>query len=119
MYAPAHTIAFQGAVANDHKVGRRLLKAVSQSLQQEFEPDLNDIRSLSKEVKDEILLAKIQADRQDQDAQKHERAAASRHRMSLARFMPKVERGLDKISESQIQQSARRSRLSSHRHPKQ
>jgi len=88
---------------------KRLGIAFRQSFEQEFRPDVNDIRHLGKVVKDEIALAEAHADRQDQLLQERERSAASMQRSRLRKFIPKVENELDTIKELQLQQSARRS----------
>ncbi|KAJ4266996.1 hypothetical protein NW762_003094 [Fusarium torreyae] len=85
--------------------------AFFQSFKQEFEPDANEIQRLGKGVKDEINLAKAQADRQDQVLQDKERVAASKQRSRLRRFIPKVESELNSIKELQVQGSTRRAVL--------
>lgn len=88
---------------------KQLWNAFCQSFDQEFKPDVDNIKKLGKEVKDEIALAKAYADRQDQELQEKERAAQSRQRSRVKKFIPKVENELDKIKELQLQQSTRRS----------
>lgn len=83
--------------------------AFYQSFDQEFKPDVNDIKRLGNEVKNEIVLAKAQADRQDQELQEKERAAASKQRSRLRKFIPNVENELDTIKKLQVQQSMLRS----------
>jgi DNA-binding transcriptional regulator GbsR (MarR family) len=83
--------------------------------EQEFEPDASDIRRMGKNVKEEINFAKAQADRQDQMLQEKERVAASKQRLRLRKFVPKVERELDTIKELQVQRSTRRSIKERHR----
>ncbi|EXA28573.1 hypothetical protein FOVG_19830 [Fusarium oxysporum f. sp. pisi HDV247] len=88
---------------------KQLRIAFFKSFEQEFEPDVNDIQRLGKEVKDEINLAKAQIDHQEQVLQEKERVAASKQRSRLRKFIPKVESELDTIKELQIQRSTRRS----------
>ncbi|KAJ0135112.1 Glutathione S-transferase psoE [Fusarium oxysporum f. sp. albedinis] len=90
---------------------KQLRIAFFKSFEQEFEPDVNDIQRLGKEVKDEINLAKAQIDHQEQVLQEKERVAASKQRSRLRKFIPKVESELDTIKELQIQRSTRRSSL--------
>jgi hypothetical protein len=85
------------------------MAAVFQSFEAEFEPDASDIRRMGKNVKDEINLAKAQADFQDQILQEKERAAALKQRSKLGKFIPKVESELDTIKKLQVQRSTRRS----------
>jgi hypothetical protein len=63
---------------------------------------------MGKNVKDEVNFAKAQADRQDQMLQEKERVAASKERLRLRKFIPKVESELDTIKELQVQRSIRR-----------
>jgi hypothetical protein len=67
------------------------------------------IRKLGKEAKDEIALAKAQADRQDQELQAKEREAASRQRSRLQKFTGETEKELNIIKNLQLLQSKRRS----------
>lgn len=70
---------------------------------------MDEIQKLGKEVKEQIKFAKVQADLLDHELQEKERAAASRQRLKLERFVPKVENELDTIRQLQLQQSTRRS----------
>jgi len=87
----------------------QLLNAFWQSFDQEFKPDVEEIQKLGKEVKEEIAFAKTLADRLDHELQEKERAAASRQRSTLKKFMGKTSNELDTIKKLQLQQSKRRS----------
>ncbi|KAI6747494.1 hypothetical protein HG530_015874 [Fusarium avenaceum] len=94
---------------------KQLRVAFFQSFEQEFEPDVSDIRRMGKNVKDEINLAKAQTDRQDQMLEEKEREAASKQRSKLRKFIPKVESELDTIKKLQMQRSTRGSIKERHR----
>ena len=70
---------------------------------------METIRKRGKEAKDEIALAKAQADRQDQELQAKEREATARQRSRLRKFTGRTEKELDAIKKLQLQQSKRRS----------
>ncbi|KAH7304083.1 hypothetical protein B0I35DRAFT_401700 [Stachybotrys elegans] len=89
---------------------KQLLKAFSQSFSQEFRPDVNDIRNLAKEVTSEINLAKFLVDDQEQKLQAMERAAASKQRLVLQKFIPRMEKGLDTVNKLRMEKSMRQSR---------
>ncbi|KAJ6783166.1 hypothetical protein PWT90_03737 [Aphanocladium album] len=89
---------------------QKLKKAILQSFEQELQSDLNDIHNLGKEVKAEIALAAVHAERQDQKLQALDRTSAAKSRSRLLSLMPRVERGLDEINEMRLNQSIRKSR---------
>ncbi|KAI3573042.1 ankyrin repeat protein [Fusarium oxysporum f. sp. albedinis] len=96
-------------VSSHPQIAALVWGSIKLAMLQEFEPDVNDIQRLGKEVKDEINLAKAQIDHQEQMLQEKERVAASKQRSRLRKFIPKVESELDTIKELQIQRSTRRS----------
>ncbi|KAK2065488.1 hypothetical protein LY76DRAFT_611434 [Colletotrichum caudatum] len=85
-----------------------LRNAFLRSFQQEFDPDLENIRSCGSEIKKEIELAKAQADRQDQTLQQAEREAAFHERHRVRSYLRRLEGGLDTIKNDQLQQGIRR-----------
>ncbi|XWX00732.1 hypothetical protein V2A60_008753 [Cordyceps javanica] len=89
---------------------QQLQNALFQSLEKEFQPFVQDIQKLGKEVKDEVASATALANYQDQKLQAIERKAASKNRSRLRAFVPTVENDLDEIKEMSRQQSTRRSR---------
>ncbi|KAI8299465.1 Ankyrin repeat domain-containing protein 17 [Colletotrichum sp. SAR11_240] len=89
-----------------------LRKAFFQSFQQEFNPDLERIRSCGLEAKQEIKLAKARADQQDQRLQQMERKAASKERHKVRQLFSRVGGDLDTIKNDQIQQDIRRAEQS-------
>ena len=76
------------------------------SIDQEFSSDKQDLERLSKEVQEEISLAKALIDRQDQKLQELERTAASKSRSILRSFVPKIEDKLGTITTLQKEHSA-------------
>lgn len=60
-------------------------------------------------MKEELALAKAQADHQDQELQKKEREAAAGQRRKLSSFMSVTKNDLDAIKELQLQRDLRRS----------
>ncbi|KAK2034715.1 hypothetical protein LX32DRAFT_375278 [Colletotrichum zoysiae] len=85
-----------------------LRNAFLRSFQQEFDPDLENIRRCGSEIKKEIELAKAQADRQDQALQQAEREAASHERRSVKSYFRRLGGDLDTIKNDQLQQGIRR-----------
>ncbi|KAK4118223.1 hypothetical protein N657DRAFT_405117 [Parathielavia appendiculata] len=65
------------------------------------------IQRCGDEVKEEIFLAKAQADLQDQELQRKEREAASGHRRKFRDIMSRTGKSLDTIKEWQLQQDKR------------
>jgi Skp family chaperone for outer membrane proteins len=88
---------------------RQLLNAFWQSFEQEFKPDMEEIQKSGEEVKEEIAFAQAQADRLDRELQDKERAAASRQRSKLGKFIGNTREDLETIKKMQLQQSKRRS----------
>jgi hypothetical protein len=91
----------------EHTGQTKLLNSLWQSFEQEFRPDMDDIRRCSSNVKEELLLAKAQADYQDQQLQGVERKEASDHRRGLTRFMSRMTSGMDKTESMQVQRDER------------
>ncbi|RYP63461.1 hypothetical protein DL771_009254 [Monosporascus sp. 5C6A] len=91
------------------KLTMLLMKALWQSFDQEFKPDADDIQRCGDEVKEELVLAKAQADYQDQELQKKERELAWGHRRKLSSFISGTRVGIDTIKESQLQRDLRHS----------
>jgi hypothetical protein len=60
-------------------------------------------------VKEELALAKAQADHQDQELQKKEGEAAASQRRKLSSFMSVTKKDLDAVKELQLQRDLRRS----------
>ncbi|KAF4918219.1 Ankyrin repeat domain-containing protein 29 [Colletotrichum viniferum] len=89
-----------------------LRKAFFQSFQQEFNPDLERMRSCGLEAKQEIKLAKARADQQDQRLQQMERKAASKERHKVRQFFSRLGGDVDTIKNDQIQQDIRRAEQS-------
>ncbi|KAF6805667.1 ankyrin repeat-containing protein, partial [Colletotrichum plurivorum] len=81
-----------------------LRNALLQSFQQEFNPDLEKIRQCGLEAKQEIELAKVKADHQEQRLQQVERKAASKERRKVRQLFSRV----DTIENDQLQQDIRR-----------
>ena len=81
--------------------------AFLRSFQQEFNPNLENIRRYSHKTKQEIKLAKVQADRQDQSLQQAKREAASQKRHRIRRFFRQVEVNLNTIKNDQLHQGIR------------
>lgn len=97
------------SVADTFDVGQTQLRnAFLQSFQQEFSPDLEKIRRCGLEVKQEIKLAKVKADLQDQKLQQLEREAAAAGRRTLRKVASRLDGSLDTIKNEQIQRDLRR-----------
>ncbi|KAK3294819.1 uncharacterized protein B0H64DRAFT_195872 [Chaetomium fimeti] len=88
----------------------QLWNALWQSFEQEFKSDISTIQRCGDEVREEMVLAKAQADLQDQELQKKEIEAASGHRRKLRDMLSRTGNNLDTIKEWQLQQDGRRSR---------
>lgn len=86
---------------------QHLKKVILKSFEQEFQPDVQEIQMLSKEIKQEITLAKAIVDSEEQKLHELERVASSKGRLSLQTFIPKAENKLGEIKQLQIQQAAR------------
>lgn len=85
----------------------QLWNAIRKSFDQEFEPYIDDIKRLSCEVKEEIQLAKAQADEQDKQLQKAWREAEGRSRSHLRGMLWRTSDKLDAIKDMQLQQKKR------------
>lgn len=68
---------------------------------------MDAIQRLSKDVRDELGLAKAQADRQDQQLQDIERKEAASSRWELNKFFKRADDKLDKLS-GHLQRDERR-----------
>ncbi|RYP92659.1 hypothetical protein DL770_001172 [Monosporascus sp. CRB-9-2] len=89
------------------KLTMLLMNALWQSFDQEFKPDADDIQRCGDEVKEELALAKAQADHQDQVLQNKEREAASGHRSKLRTFMSVTKDEIDSIKQLHLQRHLR------------
>ncbi|CRK21321.1 hypothetical protein BN1708_013067 [Verticillium longisporum] len=85
-------------------------KQLLQCFKQEFEPDLEDMRNTSKEVKAKIDLAITHAEHRDQHLQEKERAHASKFRSLVKKVIPEVQDELETMKKMQLEQSMHRSR---------
>jgi len=85
----------------------QFLNALTHSFQTEFEPYEADIRRCSEDVEKEILLAKAQADYQDQQLQFKEREAASDGRKILRSFITKASKDNEEFREWMTQRDER------------
>ncbi|RYP43678.1 hypothetical protein DL768_009779 [Monosporascus sp. mg162] len=92
------------------KLTMLLMNALWQSFAQEFKADADDIQRHGDEVKEELALAKAQADRQDQVLQEKERELASGHRRKLSSFISGTQVGIETVKKSQLQRDLRHSR---------
>lgn len=72
------------------------------------------IQRCGDEVREEMVLAKAQADLQDQELQKKEREAASGYRRKFRDILSRTGENVNTIKEWQVQQDKRRSRKSLH-----
>ncbi|RYP24628.1 hypothetical protein DL767_008572 [Monosporascus sp. MG133] len=89
------------------KLTMLLMNALWQSFYQEFKPDADDIQRCGDEVKEELALAKAQADHQDQVLQNKERDAASGLRSKLRAFMSVTKDEIDTVKQLQLQRHLR------------
>ncbi|KAI3327718.1 hypothetical protein HD806DRAFT_531057 [Xylariaceae sp. AK1471] len=76
----------------------------------EFQSDADAIHEHSRLVRDELTLAKAQADYQDQQLQDAERKAALEGRRKMTTFFSRTERDLDRISSWQLRRDERQAR---------
>ncbi|KAJ2896038.1 hypothetical protein MKZ38_005923 [Zalerion maritima] len=81
-----------------------------QSFDQEFKPDVEDVKRWANEVREEIALAKAQADYQDQELGKKEREDASSHRQKVKAFLSRTGNDIDMFKEKQLERDVRRYR---------
>jgi hypothetical protein len=78
---------------------KQVLNAFWQSFEQEFKSDIGMIQRCGDEVRGEMVLAKAQADLQDQELQRKEREAASGHRRKLREILSRTGDNIDTIKE--------------------
>ena len=83
----------------------QLLRQLVASFDQIFTPDLIDIQNCRKSVKEEALLAKMQADQQHQQLEARERQKTEHSRASMSRFFSHTENSLRKLEDQQVQSS--------------
>ena len=77
-------------------------------MEQEFEPDINNVQRYGKEVRREIELAKAQADRQDQELRRKESEATTGYWHKVRDKLSLTGSELETIKEWQLQQDKRR-----------
>ncbi|RYO82406.1 hypothetical protein DL764_009606 [Monosporascus ibericus] len=87
-----------------------LMNALRQSFAEEFKAHADDIQRQGDEVREELALAKAQADHQDRELQEKERELASGHRRKLSSFISGTKVDIETIKESQLQRDLRHSR---------
>lgn len=85
----------------------QVFNALWRSFEAEFAPHEAEIKRCSKVVEEEILLAKAQADYQDQQLQLREREAASDARKSWRSFITKTSSDTEESREWRIRRDAR------------
>lgn len=90
--------------------GKRWVKAFLESFDQEFKPDLEDVQHHASDVEHEIRLAHAQAVRQDQQLQAMERQEAKESRLSVHRFISRMDGTSNNIQTMQLQRDERRAR---------
>lgn len=88
----------------------QMLYSLWESFDREFGPDMEDIHTLSKHVKEEIALAKARTDYRDQQLQKIDRKYASRARAQLRTFFQGTNQRLQEIQQQQLLRSNQRER---------
>jgi ribosomal protein S20 len=71
---------------------------------------VSDIKTLAKEVKNQITLASHHAQDQERKVQEKERTAASKQRSMLRKFIPKAGKNLENIQKQQLQQALHQKR---------
>lgn len=79
-------------------------------MDQELKLDIDNVSKCGKQVKEEVSLAKAQADAKDQASQKGEREASSRSRQFLTRFISESKANVEERKQWQMQQDLRHSR---------
>ncbi|SPO05181.1 uncharacterized protein DNG_07867 [Cephalotrichum gorgonifer] len=87
---------------------QQLLKTFRGPLEEEFKPDRANIERCSDDVKEELVLAKSQADFQEQQLQERERQKASKSRLKLKNFTARTDDKLDHIGPWQLNYEKRR-----------
>lgn len=90
--------------------GKRWAKAFLESFDQEFKPDLEHVQNRAGDVDHEIRLAHAQAVRHDQQLQAMERQEAKESRLSLHRFISRIDGATEKTQAMQFQRDERRAR---------
>ncbi|KAM5356809.1 hypothetical protein ACJ41O_003455 [Fusarium nematophilum] len=80
----------------------QLIHAFWESFQQEFKPDLDEIRNQAENVEREIDLARAQAEHRNQELERLEREQAASSRMSLGRFISRSNGQFNKMHEWQL-----------------
>jgi CII-binding regulator of phage lambda lysogenization HflD len=93
--------------ANLTKGQTQLINALWQSFNLEFKADADDIQRHGDSVKEELALAKAQADHREQELQQMERELASVHRRNLSSLIPRIRDGIKTMMESQLQEELR------------
>ncbi|KAK3373896.1 hypothetical protein B0T24DRAFT_529350, partial [Lasiosphaeria ovina] len=87
----------------------QLFNAVRQSFEHEFKSDVSSVQWHGKEVREEIDLAKAQADRQGQELRTRESGAATGHWRKVRDRLSRTGSKLDTIKAGQLQQDKYRS----------
>ncbi|GAW23347.1 hypothetical protein ANO14919_129030 [Xylariales sp. No.14919] len=86
----------------------QIFQALWNSFEQEFMPDLDDIERCSNKVKEEIALAKAQADAQEHQLQALEREKAFILRRTARGFFSRTDNTLDSMREWRVQSDTRK-----------
>ncbi|KAH8205298.1 hypothetical protein TruAng_000545 [Truncatella angustata] len=81
---------------------QQLVQAMRTSFEQEFKHDMDNIRTCSERVRDEIHLAKAQADRHDQELQALEREVSSNDRSIIKKALLNSSAKLERIRAMQL-----------------
>lgn len=81
--------------------------ALWRSFQTEFEPFVAEVKRCSKNVEEEVSLAKAQADRQEQQLQLRERGAASEGRKLWQSYITKSGKENEEFRKWRIQRDER------------
>ncbi|RWA09085.1 hypothetical protein EKO27_g6023 [Xylaria grammica] len=92
----------------DLDVSTQIFQALWNSFEQEFKPDLDNIERCSNKVKEEIALAKAQADAQEHQLQASEREKASKNRRTARGFFSRTDTTLNNMGEWRVQSDARK-----------
>ncbi|KAH6645914.1 ankyrin repeat-containing domain protein [Truncatella angustata] len=89
---------------------QQLVQAMRTSFEQEFKHDMDNIRTCSERVRDEIHLAKAQADRHDQELQALEREVSSNDRSIIKKALLNSSAKLERIRAMQLIKKGREHR---------
>ncbi|PHH92270.1 hypothetical protein CDD83_8195 [Cordyceps sp. RAO-2017] len=89
---------------------QNLLNALWRSFDAEFKDQADAIQRCGVEVKEEIVLAKAQADHREQALQQKERQLSFKAREMLERFMSSTQDGMSAFKARQLQSDLRRTR---------